>query len=164
MKLKTMLSLLTSRELRKDAKSADERIRGRKLPKLARELSAEAERSAQIAYDLAVIGRDTYGKTVEPEKVAAAAMFHDVWGGEQPKYNAVLSFDTQAPEYGLYLRAADLLVSYLHCRDMAADGHGQYEDAEVQMLEAIHELDLPEAEDYLAQLYGANTNDETEEQ
>ena len=164
MKLKTMLSLLTSRELRKDARSADERLRGRKIPKLARTLSVEAEKSAQIAYDLAVIGRDAYGKTVEPEKVAAAAMFHDVWGGEQPRYNAVLSFDVDAPEYGLYLRAADLLVSYLHCRTMAAEGHGQYEEAEVQMLEAIHELELPEAEDYLARLYGANTKDETEEQ
>ena len=48
MKLKTMLSLLTSRELRKDVKSADERLRGRALPRLARELSAEAEQSAQI--------------------------------------------------------------------------------------------------------------------
>ena len=163
MKLKTMLSLLTSRELRKDARAADERLRGRKMPKLARTLSAEAEKSAQIAYELAVIGRDVYGKTIEPEKVAAAAMFHDVWGGEQPRYNAVLSFDVDAPEYGLYLRAADLLVSYLHCRTMAAEGYGQYEEAEVQMLEAIHELDLPEAEDYLARLYGANTKDETEE-
>ena len=47
---------------------------------------------------------------------------------------------------------------------MADEGHGQYEEAEVQMLEAIHELELPEAEDYLARLYGANTNYETEEQ
>ena len=164
MKLKTMLSLLSSRELRKDVRSADERLRGRAMPKLARTLSAEAEKSAQIAYDLAVIGRESYGKAVEPEKVAAAAMFHDVWGGEQPKYNAVLSFDADGPEYGIYLRAADLLVSYLHCRTMAAEGHGQYEEAEVQMLEAIHELELPEAEDYLARLYGANTNYETEEQ
>ena len=164
MKLKRMLSLLTSRELRKDAKSADERLRGRKPSALARSLSAEAEKSAQIAYDLAVIGRDVYGKTVEPEKIAAAAMFHDVWGGETPRYNAVLSFDAETPEYALYLRAADLLVSYLHCRDLAAEGQGQYEEAEVQMLEAIHELALPEAEDYLARLYGANIHNETEEE
>ncbi len=164
MKLKTMLSLLTSREIRKDVRSADERLRGHKLPGLARTLSTEAEKAAQIAYDLAVIGRETYHKAVEPEKIAAAAMFHDVWGGEQPKYNAVLSFDTDGPEYALYLRAADLLASYLHCRAKAAEGYGQYEEAEVQMLEAIHELELPEAEDYLARLYGANTNYETEEQ
>lgn len=164
MKLKKILSLLTSRELRRDAKSADERLRGRKPSALARSLSAEAEKSAQIAYDLAVIGRDVYGKTVEPEKIAAAAMFHDVWGGENPRYNAVLSFDAETPEYALYLRAADLLVSYLHCRDLAAGGQGQYEEAEVQMLEAVHELDLPEAEDYLAHLYGANIHNETEEE
>ena len=81
-----------------------------------------------------------------------------------PRYNAVLSFDAETPEYALYLRAADLLVSYLHCRNLAAGGQGQYEEAEVQMLEAIHELALPEAEDYLARLYGANIHNETEEE
>ena len=88
-------------------------------------------------------------------------MFHDVWGGEPPRYNAVLSFETDAPEYALYLRAADLITSYLYCREEVARGNGQFEEAELQLLEGISELELPEAEDYLARIY---TKNETEEQ
>ena len=161
MKLKRIFSLLGSRGTRRNVQSADARIRGRKPTKLERSLSAEAHQAAQIAHDLAVIGRDTYGKAVEPEKIAAAAMFHDVWGGEPPRYNAVLSFETDAPEYALYLRAADLITSYLHCREEGARGNGQFEEAELQLLEGISELELPEAEDYLARIY---TKNETEEQ
>ena len=40
-------------------------------------------------------------------------------------------------------------------------GNGQYEEAELQLLEGIEELELPEADDYMARLY---TNNETEEQ
>lgn len=161
MKIRRLFSLLRSKEVRKNVKSADERARGRKPTKLARSLPEEAHAAAQIAYELAVLGRDRYGKSVEPEKIAAAAMFHDVWGGERPRYNAVLSFDTAAPEYALYLRAADLIVSYWRCREEAAKGNGQFEEAEQGLLEAIYELELPEAEDWLAEFY---TNMKTEEE
>jgi|GEM_PF-6890185 len=161
MKIKRILSLLRSKEARGSLKAADTRVRGRKPTKLERSLSDEAQASAQIAYDLAVIGRERYGKAVEPEKIAAAAMFHDVWGGETPRYNAVLSFEADGPEYALYLRAADLIAAYLHCRSEVLAGNGQYEEAELQLLEGIEELELPEADDYMARLY---TNNETEEQ
>ncbi len=160
MKVKRIVSLLRSREVRKNIKSADERTRGRKPGKLERSLSDEAQASAQIAYDLAVIGRDLYGKSVEPEKIAAAAMFHDVWGGEIPRYNAVLSFETEAPEYALYLRAADLIAAYQRCRVQVQAGNGQFEEGEQQLLEGILELELPEAEVYMTRL---DTNNETEE-
>jgi len=161
MKIKRIFSLLRSKETRGSLKAADTRVRGRKPTKLERSLSDEAQASAQIAYDLAVIGRARYGKAVEPEKIAAAAMFHDVWGGETPRYNAVLSFEADGPEYALYLRAADLIAAYLRCRSEVLAGNGQYEEAELQLLEGIEELELPEADDYMARLY---TNNETEEQ
>ena len=129
MKIKRILSLLRSKEARGSLKAADTRVRGRKPTKLERSLSDEAQASAQIAYDLAVIGRERYGKAVEPEKIAAAAMFHDVWGGETPRYNAVLSFEADGSEYALYLRAADLIAAYLHCRSEVLAGNGQYEEA-----------------------------------
>lgn len=160
MESKRIFSLLRSKETRGSLKAAGARIRGRKPTKLERGLSDEAQASAQIAYDLAVIGRDTYGKAIEPEKIAAAAMFHDVWGGEEPRYNALFAFETDAPEYALYLRAADLIASYLRCRSEVVAGNGQYEEAELQLLEGIEELELPEAEDYMVRLY---TNNETEE-
>ena len=59
MKLKHIFSLLGSRGTRRNVQSADARIRGRKPTKLERSLSAEAHQAAQIAQDLAVIGRDT---------------------------------------------------------------------------------------------------------
>ena len=59
-----------------------------------------------------------------------------------------------------FILAADLIVSYRRCREEADRGNGQFEEAEHGLLEAICELELPEAEDWLAQFY---TNNKTEE-
>ena len=160
-----LFSLLRSKGARKNVKAADERLHGRKPTRLEAGLAPEAQAAAQVAHDLAVLGRDRYGKAVEPEKIAAAAMFHDVWGGEEPRYNALFAFETDAPEYALYLRAADLIVSYRYCIEQVRMGNGQYEEAEQQLLEAIVELELPEATDYLAQMGSQQqTEKETKEE
>ena len=149
--MKKLFSMIRSRSMRKGAGKAARM--GRKQNKLAASLSDEAFDSAGVAHALAVIGREKYGSTVDPAEIAAAALFHDVWGGETPKYNVLFAFETDKPEFARYLRAADLIAAYLRCAEEVRQGNGAYEEAEFRLLEGIHELELPEAEDYLARLH-----------
>ena len=156
---------------------------------LRESLSEHSFETAVIAYALAVIGKERYGRAGAPGEIAAAALFHDapeILTGDlptpvkyhnpdirrayqaveqnaaqqllgtlpddlRPTYTALFAFEADRPEFYRYIKAADKISAYLKCVEERKSGSREFLRAEAQLLAAIREMGMPEADDYMAQ-------------
>ena len=156
---------------------------------LRESLSEHSFETAVIAHALAVIGKERYGRAVDPGEIAAAALFHDapeILTGDlptpvkyhnpdirrayqaveqnaaqqllgtlpddlRPTYTALFAFEADRPEFYRYIKAADKISAYLKCVEERKSGSREFLRAEAQLLAALREMGMPEADDYMAQ-------------
>lgn len=149
-------------------------------------LSEHSLEAAIIAHALAVIGRDIYGKDINPERIAVLAMYHDapeILTGDMPtpvkyftpslrseyaevekragerllsmlpeeladSYRELLIPDETSLEYRC-VKAADKLSALIKCIDERKAGNMEFSSAERSTLDAIHGMNMPEAEYFI---------------
>ena len=143
----------------------------------AESLSEHTADTALLAHTLCLIGQKctATGKSLRPEVVATAALYHDapeILTGDLPtpvKYKndgarvmaslqpAELQAETQAWLTGSLLndaerkivKAADRLSALIKCMEERQSGSHEFEAAEAQQLAALHEMHCPEAEYFI---------------
>ena len=105
--------------------------------------------TAVTAHALAVIGKEKFGRDIDPGQIAAVALFHDaseIITGDMPtpvKYNN--------PELYRYVKAADKISAYIKCVEELRGGNDEFRRAAIQTREAIAKMHLPEADYYMEQ-------------
>ena len=145
--------------------------------------------TAVTAHALALIGRERFGRDVDPGQIAAVALFHDASeivtgdlptpvkynnpeicsayksiehaaadrlldmlpGELRPHYRVLFAFETENPELYRYVKAADKISAYIKCVEELRGGNDEFRRAAIQTREAIHRMEMPEAEYYMEQ-------------
>ena len=124
--------------------------------------------TAVTAHALALIGREHFGRQVDPGKVAAAALFHDapeIITGDLPtpvKYN---NPEICSAYKSIEHAAADSLLRMLP--EELRSGNDEFRRAAEQTRKAIRALELPEADLYMEQFapaFALNLDELQEEQ
>ena len=142
-------------------------------------ISEHSLETAFIAHVLALYRNVRFGGNVDPERVALLAMYHDVTEiitGDMPTpikyYDKVEKFaekkllnylpedlrEYYAPLFGKteeerelwqLVKAADKLSALIKCLEERQMGNGDFANAEKSTLKAVHEMNLPEAEEFI---------------
>ncbi len=151
-------------------------------------LSEHSFDTAVTAHALALIGQEYFGATVDPARVAAAALFHDateILTGDlptpvkyhnhtiqsayqqiergaadrliamlpdrlRPHYRVLLTPSEDDAQLRRYIKAADKLTAHTKCLQELESGNREFLHAAQQTLQAVHAMQLPEAEHYIA--------------
>ena len=129
--------------------------------------------AAVLSHALAVIGRDVFRKELDPDGIAAAALFHDapeIITGDMPtpiKYynpslkNAYRQVEAAAQDKLLsmlppelvresdaqvrrYVKAADKLSAYIKCVEELKAGNAEFKKAAEQTMAALKAMDMEE--------------------
>ena len=133
-------------------------------------LKEHSQSVAMLAHALGVINNLYFGGGVNPDRLAAVALYHDAEEtitGDMPtpvKYfssslrAAFAEVETEAKETlrGLLycgdererrlVKAADVLDAYIKCVEEAKSGNAEFAQAGAATLAKLHSLDCPEAE------------------
>ena len=96
--------------------------------------------AAVLAHALGTIRRDVLGGDCDPDRCAAAALFHDA---------TELFTGEEDPEIRRLVKAADKLSAYIKCLEELKSGNDEFGDAARVTLEALHAMELPEVEWFL---------------
>ena len=108
-------------------------------------LLEHSQMTAVLAHALAVIRRDVFGRSADPEKAAAAALFHDmseIITGDMPTPVKYLNEDIRR-SYKAVERQAEAQLLQLLPEELRA-GNEEFRSAEAQIREALEASELPE--------------------
>lgn len=158
-------------------------------------ISEHSLETAFIAHVLALYRNVRFGGSVDPERAALLAMYHDVTEiitGDLPTpvkyfnadikaeydkvekmaeermlsylpedlreyYRPLFSKTEEDAELWKLVKAADKLSALIKCTEERQMGNSDFTEAEKSTLNAVHEMDLPEAEEFLAEFLPAYT-------
>lgn len=158
-------------------------------------ISEHSLETAFIAHVLALYRNVRFGGSVDPERAALLAMYHDVTEiitGDLPTpvkyfnadikaeydkvekmaedrmlsylpedlrgyYRPLFSKTDDDAELWTLVKAADKLSALIKCTEERQMGNSDFTEAEKSTLNAVHEMDLPEAEEFLAEFLPAYT-------
>ena len=112
---------------------------------------------AVLAHGLAMIQRDILGEPADPDRCAAAALFHDAYKQIEAvsceKLLALLPPELQAgyrpllfesdPGTAKIVKAADKLSAYVKCVEELKAGNSEFEAAARQTRQALRDMQLP---------------------
>ena len=107
--------------------------------------------AAVLAHALAVIGRDVFDRDINPDAIAAAALFHDapeIITGDMPtpiKYN----------NPSRYVKAADKLAAWLKCLEERKAGNSEFRRAEEETMASLRSMGMEEVDWFLDRMGGA---------
>lgn len=158
-------------------------------------ISEHSLETAFIAHVLALYRNVRFGGSVDPERAALLAMYHDVTEiitGDLPTpvkyfnadikaeydkvekmaeermlsylpedlrgyYRPLFSKTDDDAELWTLVKAADKLSALIKCTEERQMGNSDFTEAEKSTLAAVHEMHLPEAEEFLAEFLPAYT-------
>ena len=158
-------------------------------------ISEHSLETAFIAHVLALYRNVRFGGSVDPERAALLAMYHDVTEiitGDLPTpvkyfnadikaeydkvekmaeermlsylpedlreyYRPLFSKTEEDAELWTLVKAADKLSALIKCTEERQMGNSDFTEAEKSTLNAVHEMNLPEAEEFLAEFLPAYT-------
>ena len=124
-----------------------------------------------IAHALAVINNIYFRGTINPDRAAVYAIFHDAPEIREayktventaidkllnslpeelrPVYGKILKEENQEPEYRRMVKAADKISAFIKCVEEKRMGNRDFEQAEQATLQAVRELHLQEADYFI---------------
>lgn len=154
-------------------------------------ISEHSLETAFIAHVLALYRNVRFGGSVDPERCALLAMYHDVTEiitGDLPTpvkyynseikaqydkvekmaeekllsylpddlrgyYTSLLGKAPEEAELWMLVKAADKLSALIKCIEERQMGNGDFSEAEKSTIKAIHQMKLPEAEEFLREFF-----------
>lgn len=154
-------------------------------------ISEHSLETAFIAHVLALYRNVRFGGSVDPERCALLAMYHDVTEiitGDLPTpvkyynseikaqydkvekmaeekllsylpddlrgyYSSLLGKTPEEAELWTLVKAADKLSALIKCIEERQMGNGDFSEAEKSTIKAIHQMKLPEAEEFLREFF-----------
>lgn len=154
-------------------------------------ISEHSLETAFIAHVLALYRNVRFGGSVDPERCALLAMYHDVTEiitGDLPTpvkyynseikaqydkvekmaeekllsylpddlrgyYTSLLGKTPEEAELWTLVKAADKLSALIKCIEERQMGNGDFSEAEKSTIKAIHQMKLPEAEEFLREFF-----------
>lgn len=83
------------------------------------------------------------------EKTAVLSLVSMLPKEMAPKYNVLMNFDVEKPEFYSYIKAADKISAYIKCLEEEKSGNNEFSFAKRQTLDAVKQMNLPEADYFL---------------